>query len=238
MSNMYLAIEGDDAVHERESQFWLSRMFTAVRAFSICEAIKLVLNNDYLFIGINADNINYNPILRVLRDATIRPIFIVSSNYTKQEAGEAYCLGADLFEPASNRPEDNFKTKMGKLQSLYMRTKSSLRKSQKPQEIISFDDIIFNTSYRTVFIKDKELKLSRVELDVLQYMMDNPIRILTHDTICERFLKVEYGAGTPDAIYNLIKRLRKKIIKVSQFDYIYTVSDVGYQLIKRDGNRG
>ena len=199
MSNMYLAIEGDDAVHERESQFWLSRMFTAVRAFSICEAIKMVLNNDYLFIGVNTDNINYNPILRVLRDATIRPIFIVSSNYTKQEAGEAYCLGADLFEPASNRPEDNFKTKMGKIQSLYILTKSSLRKSQKSQEIISFDDIIINTSFRTVFIKDKELKLARIELDVLQYMMENPLRILTHDTICKDFLRVKYDAGTPVA---------------------------------------
>jgi len=187
--------------------------------------------NDYLFIWINADNINYMPALRLLRDATNALICIVSSNYTKQEAGDAYDFGADLFEPLSNRPKDNFKTVMGKINSMRIRAMLSFD-STIFQKIISFGDIVLNTSYLTVFIRDKELKLAKIELNILQYMMDNPVRILTHDAICEFFLKVEYNAATPDAIYSLMKRIRGKIrlIAPSQSIYIETITDIGYRL--------
>ena len=70
----YLAIEQDDSVHERESRFWQSRNVSSVRATSISEGIEKAAKGEFLYVGINADNIDYNPLLQVLRGVTGDPL--------------------------------------------------------------------------------------------------------------------------------------------------------------------
>ena len=57
MDLKYLAIELDDAVHKRESDFWQTQNIGCVRVFSMREGIEKALTGEFVFIGINADNI-------------------------------------------------------------------------------------------------------------------------------------------------------------------------------------
>ena len=231
MLSTYLAIEQSDEVHERESGFWQSRNISAVRVTSMNEGIEKALNGQFLFIGINADNIDYKPVLRILRDATFDPIFIAATNYFMQDAGIAYELGADLYGKAGDTPEDNYSAVMRKIKSL------NYRQAQPEGKLspIIFDDVLFATAYHRIFIGDAELKLTKIEMDILLYMMENPGRILTHEHINRQFLKGDNHKISTDSIYGIMKRLRKKMKGLSQFDYIEAVRDIGYRLNSRSG---
>jgi uncharacterized protein YccT (UPF0319 family) len=123
MQQFYLAIEKNIEVHERESAFWLSRGIGSVRVSSMTEGIEEVMNRQYLFIGINDDNVNFRPQLPLLREVTNIPIFIASSNYTMQKQAEAVSLGADLFGQAGETPSDNYETCMANINALQERAK-------------------------------------------------------------------------------------------------------------------
>ena len=225
MIGTYLAIEQDDAVHERESLFWKSRNFSSVRAYSMNEGIEIASKSQFVFIGINSDNIPFDPILRVLRDATPDPIFISTTKYDMRDAGVAYGLGADLYGQIGGEPGHNYSALMQKITSLHTRPK--MRKSIKH---IIFDDILYSFEYHMVFVCGFELKLAKAELDIIKHMLENPRRALTHDHICRAFLD---GDNSPDSVYATMKRLRKKIRDLSGFDYIEATRDLGYRLVTR-----
>ena len=50
MGNVYLSIEKDIAVHERESKFWMSKNILSVHVTSMIEGIEQAANNEFLFI--------------------------------------------------------------------------------------------------------------------------------------------------------------------------------------------
>lgn len=186
-----------------------------------------------LYIGLNADNIDYKPMLRILRDVTNDPIFISASNYSMQEQGEAHDLGADLFGQVGETPEDNYKAVLQKINQLNGRA----RQRKIPIQIISFGDILFAPSYHRAFIKDAELFLTKIEMDILHHMMLKPGRILTQDLICQKFIDGDNQVSA-NSIYSLMKRLRKKIKDLSRFDYIEAVRDMGYRLQSKTNKEG
>ena len=108
MDLTYLAIENDLTIHERESQFWKSRGVDAIRVSSMTEGIVLASKQQFLYIGINSDNIHYTSSLAILRSTTNDPIFMATTNYTIQEQTKATKLGADLFGQLGDKPDDNF----------------------------------------------------------------------------------------------------------------------------------
>jgi len=112
MDIKYLAIEKDIAVHERESKFWQSRNISSVRVLTMSEGIKEAAREQFLYIGINAANINYMPMLKLLREVTNAPILISITSYTMQEQGEATSNGADFFGQVSENPNDNYTSVM------------------------------------------------------------------------------------------------------------------------------
>ena len=79
MRPIYLAIENDIAIHDRDSAFWLSRNVASVRVSSMTE-------------GINGDNINFKPQLPLLREATNDPnihCFICLHNAKASRSGKS-----------------------------------------------------------------------------------------------------------------------------------------------------
>jgi len=226
---VYLAIEGDDAIHERESAFWLSKGISAIRVKSLNEGIEKASTAQFLYIGINADNINYKPKMKLLRDVTNAPIFIATSTYSREEHVEASSLGADLFGEINDNPADNYKAVTEKLNQLRDRARQP-----KPLIIIrTFSDILIAPVYHKAFIGDTEITLTKNEMDILDYLMISQGAILHHGQIGRDTPYNELNGLSSDNIYSAIKRLRKKMKDVSQFDYIETIKDVGYRLVAR-----
>lgn len=49
MSVIYMVIDKDAAVHDREKQIWLKRNISSVRVDSMTEGIQKAINNQYLY---------------------------------------------------------------------------------------------------------------------------------------------------------------------------------------------
>jgi len=231
MDVKYLAVEDDISIHERESAFWLSRNISSIRVSSMSDGIKEVAREKFLYIGINADNITYMPLLRLMRDVTTAPILISTTNYTMQEQYKALSNGADLFGAISENPNDNYDAVMACINRLNERAKQP-----RPEvEIVTYHDILISPSHHRAFVKDEEIvHLTRNEMDVLYYLTASRGQILSHEQLYSKIANNERSEISSDNIYNTVKRLRKKIKKVSQVDYIKTIRDVGYRLISKN----
>jgi two-component system response regulator VanR len=224
---LYLAIEKDDNVHERESKFWLSRNVSSVRVSSMTEGIEAAIKQQFLYIGINADNINYKPQLPHLREATHDPIFIASSTYTMQEQGIAVRLGADLFGEAGETPNDNYDTVMANIDALQERIKR-----RKPSvKTIPYGNVLIAPKHRQVFVYDKEIELTRIDFDLLYYFMNNRGHVLSSEQIFSRLWKNERAEAVDDIVKSAIKRLRQKLnVQDTDNSFILNVWGQGYKL--------
>ena len=214
-------------VHERESKFWLSRNVLSVRAASVCEGIEKAANNQFLFIGINAASINYQPELPVLRATTNNPIFVATTAYTMQEQGTAVSLGADLFGQLSDDPNDNYTTVMSNINSLHERSKR-----RKPSVKLLFcGNILMYPAYHQVFINDAEVKLTKIEYNLLRYFIVNREYVMSAEQIYSNVWGNERAEYVEEAVRSAIKRLRKKIgEQYGENVFIENMRDVGYRL--------
>ena len=207
MQLTYLAIENDLAVHQRESEYWLARGISSIRVSSMSEAIDAASKQQFLFIGINASNINYQPCLGLLREVTNDPILISTTTYTMQEQGIAIQLGADLFGQISDAPNDNYKSVMALIQRLEARSKQV----KPPLKIAVYKNILLSYDYRAVFINDVKIDLTRIEFELLYTLTTNPGRVFTFEQLYNQIWESECDKSITDVIKSAVARLRKKI---------------------------
>jgi DNA-binding response OmpR family regulator len=225
-----LAIEKDDVFHERESAFWLSRGINSVKVTTMTEGIAEAMKQSFLYIGINAANINYAPQLPLLRETTNDPIFISTTNYTMQEQGDAVTLGADLFGQISDNPEENYNVVMENINALHERTK---RRKLPTKHLIPYSKILVAPKHRQVFFADKEIELTRIDFDLLCLFMNNRGTVLSPEQIYNRLWKNEKAESIDDVIKSAIKRLRKKLNGYGEENgngFIENIREVGYRL--------
>ena len=227
MAIAYLAIERDDAVHERESAFWLSKGVSSIRVYSMTEGIEEAMKRQFLYIGINAGNINYKPQLPLLREATNDPVFIATPTYTMQEQGEAVRLGADLFGQISDNPNDNYNCVMDNVDALQERS----RRRKTPPKYIPYGKILVAPKQRQVFIKDAEVKLTPIDYDLLHYFLNNRGIALSSEQIYNRVWKSEDAENIEGVVKAAVGRLRKKIDEEgNEPSFIENLWGVGYRL--------
>jgi len=190
------------------------------------EAIEKLIKVNFLFIAINADNINYLPHLRILREMTPIPIFLICAFFSTDKEVEALQNGADRFTQWRDTPEDNAKSALATLHRYTVRTREHI----KAVNILFHGDILIVLDFHKAFIRDIELQLTKTEMQILYYLMLNQGRILTHEQIQERVFPNVNTSISANNLYSFIKKLRRKIRTITDDDYIQTVRDVGYLL--------
>ena len=226
MDISYLAIENDCAVHARESSYWAARNISSVRVTSMREGIKAAAQNQFLYIGINATNVDYIPNLSLLREVTHAPIFISTTMYSTQEQGIALSLGADLFGQISENPTDNFISVMASIH----RVNEHARWREAPVKLLLSDNILISPTHRRVYVGDVEVKLTTIDFDILFFFMTNRGRILSAEQIYNYAWKYKDDESVTNAVKSAIKRLRKKITGWDNDDgFIENVRGVGYR---------
>jgi len=94
--------------------------------------------------------------------------------------------------------------------------------------IISFtNNVNYNVLYKRLYDhrSDEELTLTSKELDMLDYLIQNNNRIVSHDELKLNIWQDSFEA-TDSALKNLLNKLRKKIGK----ETIVNISGVGYRI--------
>ena len=193
-------------------------------ADSMTEAIKKLLTNEYICVGINADAIDFMPLLSTMRSVTNIPILIATGNFSTEKEVAALNSGADLYARWHESPEDN-------VSSVLSHIARKTARNATPRKIIAYRNLIIAPAQRYAFIDNEPLELTRHEFDLLLCLLDYQGRVLSYMQIYRTVWNDEYNDSSYEAIKGLMKRLRKKLAEsnASQID-IENVRGIGYRL--------
>lgn len=112
------------------------------------------------------------------------------------------------------------------------RVQSNLkRRTPNPEQnsILRCADVLLNRKTREVFRRDRPIKLTAKEFDLLEYLMDHYFQVLTRTQILENVWGYDY-VGSSNIIEVYIRYLRRKLEANQTPRLIHTVRSVGYIL--------
>jgi DNA-binding response OmpR family regulator len=229
--NPVLAVDTDTTVCARECSAWNKRGIDVVRVDSMCDALCEADRNIFLFVAINADNIDYMAMLSALKDAAEAPVFIFTSNFNIHDQVEALHNGADVYAPFHRSEEDNIMSTLALLRRYEERGQPFNRQSK----VISHRKLQIMPKIRQVFCDEKELPLTKTEFDTLHYLLVNRGISISFEQIYRNVWGTGYGDTAHSILWNHVAKLRKKIARITGEDgYIENVRDIGYRLPKYD----
>jgi len=235
VAKIYLALEKSNERFNLFKTFWNVRGIDGIRADSMTEGIEKAIELEksavveLLFISIVADDIDFLPQLSILSNETTSPILIATSNPSTSEREDALNNGADYYGEYCDTPEENVNTVIAVLNSIERRSK----KKKGPGKVIAHGDFLLISGDNKAFIKDTEITLTSAESEVLYYFALHRGNVLSHMQIYKQISRDLYEP-TPEMIYSIMARLRKKIRSVTEVEYIETVRGVGYRFKAKD----
>ncbi len=197
--------------------------FKCEQALSYHEGLCAIDKHDYIcmLIDLNlpdGDGLNLVKIAR--QNKSKSGIIIVSARNSLDQRVNGLEVGAD-----------DYLVKPFHLSELVARVHSVARRTRSQgEEILTFGLIKVRPEERTCFVKEKQVDLTRKELDLLLYLMSNRNRVITKESIAD-YLWGDYGGGygSYDFVYTHLKNLRRKLVDAGSPDYIRNMYGVGYK---------
>lgn len=224
MEKYILAVDSNINNYNRHSPDWIEHGITPMRVTSMQKGLEEVAKREFLFIGINGDVINYKPTLAIMRDITLSPICIFTSHYSFEEHIEAIQGGADYYVERQQDSEQTTRWNLVIIQKFFERESQQ----KKSPEFLSYENVFICPVHRKAFVMDQEIFLTRMEFDLLFLLMSDHKRVFTYEEIIKRVWGEDYFEIDKSALWNLVKRLRKKMNTPA---YIKNVHDLGYAFI-------
>lgn len=220
-----LAVDSDFDTSNKYVLEWARRGVDMDCANDMLEAIKMLQSGgDYIFIGINADVINFMPLLSTMRSITNTPILIVTGDFTTEKEIAALEEGADLYARWHGSTEDNVSSVLAHI------ARKTTRKAT-PKKVITYKNLLVAPALREVFINNEKIKLTRHEYDVLFFLLSNQDKSLTFKQVYNSAWSGVHDAYSNDAVKGVIKRLRKKLSENSGNQIvILNIRGFGYRL--------
>jgi DNA-binding response OmpR family regulator len=219
----YLAVDSNDALAEFEAAGWAKRGIGMERVDDMTDAIKMLTREEYLYIGINGDAVDYLPLLRTMRSLTDIPILIATNNFTTKKEVDALRNGANLYARFHENNEGN-------IDSVIVHIMSLTEGKKPPRKVLIYNDLLIVPAFYQVFVKNTEVMLTKKEFDILHYFVENQGILLTFPQI----LSHVWGAdsASPEALWTHIKNIRKKLSDISPFyeNIIENIHGFGYKL--------
>ena len=161
-------------------------------------------------------------ILKEVRDRDITtPVLMLTAKGTVDDKVKGLDLGADdyLIKPFSA------KELFARIRALSRRPDHEIK-----GEIISFEDVSFNTKKNMMQTPENEYKLSVKEAKILEVLLKRPNQVFTREQILDRvwgFDKEVNENNIEIYVHNLRKKLANTNVKID------TIRGVGYTLSKK-----
>jgi DNA-binding response OmpR family regulator len=227
MLDPILAVDRDETICARERDGWNRRGIDVVQVESMCDALSEAGRNMFLFVAINADNIDYMAMLPALKDAAEAPIFIITSKFNIRDQVEALHNGADVYAPFHSRVEDNIMSTL----ALLRRYEEQGQPFNRQSKVVTHRRLQIMPKIRQVLCDEKELALTKTEFDILHYLLVNRGISVSYERIFRSVWGVGYEDMNHSVLSNHIVRMKKKIVAATgESGYIENVRDIGYRL--------
>ncbi|GAA0063631.1 TPA: response regulator transcription factor [Clostridium botulinum] len=216
-----LIIEDDEVIREELQNFLIKYGYEVKAPIDLNNIIKYVENEhaNLILLDINLPLYDGYYICREIRKTSDVPIIIVTSRDSDVDELMSINLGADDF---ITKPY-NTEILLARITNILKRTYGNL----KTNNILNYRDFNLNLSNATVMYKDKSLELTKNEVKILSYLINNKGNIIKRDLLMEYLWKSDYFVDDSTLTVN-INRLRKKLQEIGIENPIETRRGLGY----------
>ncbi|QXE19019.1 response regulator transcription factor [Clostridium sp. 001] len=216
-----IIIEDDEVIREELQSFLMKYGYEAKAPVEFNNIIQYVENENanLILLDINLPQFDGYYICREIRKTSDVPIIIVTSRDSDADELISMNLGADDF---ITKPY-NTEILLARMTNILKRTYGNL----KTNNILNYKDFNLNLSNATVIYKDKSLELTKNEVKILSYLINNRGSIVKRDLLMEYLWKVDYFVDDSALTVN-INRLRKKLEEIGIENPIETRRGLGY----------
>ncbi|WP_270562854.1 response regulator transcription factor [Clostridium beijerinckii] len=216
-----IIIEDDEVIRE-ELQSFLERYGYEVKAPLDMDNIMNYIESEkaeLILLDINLPMYDGYYICREIRKTSEVPIIIVTSRDSEVDELMSMNLGADDF---ITKPY-NTEILLARITNILKRTYGNIKNSS----ILSYRDFNLNLSNATIIYKDNSLELTKNEVKILSFLINNKGNIVKRDSLMEYLWKADFFVD--DSTLNVnINRLRKKLEEIGIENPIETRRGMGY----------
>lgn len=161
---------------------------------------------------------------QAIREQSDLPIIFLSARGREKDIVRALDLGAD-----------DYLTKPFGVEEMLARVRAVVRRSEQKKIIqrppIQIGELRIDFSLRQVTFGEQEIDLTPTEYDLLEHLVINNGRVITHRALLQAVWGPEYGLET-EYLWSYVRRLRRKIEPDPRSpSYILTQAGVGYQFV-------
>jgi len=177
---------------------------------------------DLVITDLRMPNMDGLALCRHIRSKSAIPVIVLSVKGEEKIKVEALDAGAD-----------DYVTKPFNMNELLARVRAALRRASAAQppgsQIIEIGDFGVDLSTRMVRVKDREVRLTPKEFDLLAYLVQHAGKVITHRALLAA-VRGENSVEQPEYLRVFIGHLRKKLeTDESTPRYILTEPWVGYR---------
>jgi DNA-binding response OmpR family regulator len=227
MAAKILVVDDEPSVTDLLAYNLRKALYDVIIAADGRQAIKLAeeAKPDLILLDLMIPEIDGLDVCRELRKTSHVPIIMITARGEEIDRVVGLELGAD-----------DYVSKPFSVRELLARIKAVLRRVTTENEALSASTILrspagleLDVESRVARVGAIELELTRLEFDLLHYLLVNAGRVLTRERLLEQVWGYDF-TGDTRAVDSAIKRLRARLRSASpQVDPIEAVRGVGYR---------
>ena len=204
--------------------FFELRKYLVITAADGRETLKKVeIGPDIILLDINMPRIDGIEVCRRIRDKVSCPILFLTARVDEQDRVNGLMSGGDdyILKPFS-------------LKELEARITAHLKGEERHRGKSAYrfqGDLSIDYSAKMVQVGGQNIELTKLEYAIMEFLSMNPGLVYDKERIYEKVCGYD-GEGDSRVITELIRRIRKKLQKHTDTEYIETVWGMGYRWVK------
>ncbi len=215
-----LIVDDEERIREVVKEYCLMEKYDVIEASDGLEALEMVKNNDIdlIVLDVMMPKLDGLSAFSKIKEIKQIPTIILSARSEEYDKLVGFELGVDDYVTKPFSPKE-----------LMARIKVILKRKNGDDKFI-YKDLKIDFLGHAVYIKDKELKLTPKEYDLLVYFVKNQNVALSREQLLNKIWDYDFY-GEDRTVDTHIKMLRNNLGKYR--DLIVTVRGMGYKFVTK-----
>lgn len=214
-----LVVEDDIDIQNLIKNLLEKEHYKVINAYSGTEAMMLIEkeNIDLILLDLMLPGLNGEEIIKQIKNI---PIIVISAKISPEDRINTLLNGAN-----------DYITKPFNSEELLARIKVQLRINENKiqNKELKYKDMILKNDMHTLYIKEKQIHLTKTEYAIIKQLLLNPKQVVTKSKLLE-LISVDTLDCDENSLKVHISNIRKKIRNITQQEYIESVWGIGFKI--------